>query len=781
MNPHLSAITSDYGVVLSNGIPPRESDDDEDTFEETLEGTLEGTIVETPRLPSSTEMLILNATKAMVLAVARTAPVQISPSMAFSNAIDMDNLCRVRTEDTTYSTVYNPGKRFHRRHWRGKCVVSNGNMVADEEDIEDETDESMTIQSWNTMLTNRPSDDEEEDVSQEDNASHYAVNIETTMYQANGKPDHQDGSQNPREQAEDMVIFKAEAEADGVYFTGKNNGRLGKSEEKTPLTIQHQTEHAEIVVNNDKLKAKKKCNGGRRIVRFFTPIARILTKNKRSERPSSLNDTSSVSMMQSFENHIAFGKPEDEPISTDSSTMMKNLEHSSLVESEPYVDTVGSERSTKGEDETERSIVTIPSFKRTHKELNNDDPKDIPNDSSSAFIKFQEVVRDASEENGFEVEVSSLCSTFMARPLIRCDSSELNERLNPAPFQTARSTQSVRKSVCRFSTLQSSTTIVSKMDRSQSLPSKSFCFLSKAAVEEPSKENSTDSKSLDTRGSYCDDDESTATPLIVPSGMISVNKEASCLSADKRLHSKSRFDTRSLSLKRALSVKSFFTHKRPEHASEQIINIEDVPEHRIEEKTAMDESMNKEVECARGENETSTQEKSSKACDTNLPSPIEEVFENGPMIADTDERVNEEYSKVDPAGILVIETLELENKTSPESPHDEATSISIAVGGISYGKTSAAEKQREKSQEKKEEDENDGDYSRCCSNKAEENELVYVNGMSYVVTSTVEEEVDCDTYSTGQLPGFEVSEIPTKVNDLIEIKTMMSTASASTP
>ena len=515
-----SAMATDARVIDDNQIPLEGSADDDETFE-TLEGTLEGTLEETlegtlidaPLRPTGTELMVLNATKALVLALARTAPVEISSSMAFKNAIDMDNLCRVRTEDSMYSTIYRPGsRRWSRRSRRGRLHrgMSRGSLATSEGDIEDIDDDSLTFQTWNTLQTDQPSEDDDDESQQEADSQCAVFNIETAMHGVDDKSD------DTREQPEELVLFRASGDVDSMDAGKKHLSWFGTgaNRAKKQLTIRHQNENEEVTVGGDKMKVKQKFKRGRRIVRFLLPIAKIMNKNKTMEQPSPANSISSTpTMQQPRDETVSPAIIDDESISNGSSTMNQTLEQNSVTGSDSNSSNDRLDESVTNDKLVERSVASDPlaelSVMTSGSEgqvIEDTSVTSCDQKLSTLIGKTNELVRDASDDNGFEVEVSPLSSLHVAQLLVRDESSESKKCSMSVHLQSARSVQSVRTSISRSNTLQSKKMIQSIMTKSRSLPSKRHSFRLKPLDQTPVEQVTVDEQSYSTWGSYTDDD-----------------------------------------------------------------------------------------------------------------------------------------------------------------------------------------------------------------------------------------------------------------------------------
>jgi hypothetical protein len=781
----------DSNVDLNNELPPGGSGDDEETFEETLEETLEGTFegtlqetferttlegtfVEALRLPTSAETMVLNATKALALAMARTAPVKVSPSMAFSNAIDMDNLCRVSTEDSTFSTIYRPGQKSYRRGKRGKLYggISRDRTAVSEDDIDfDDFDESITLQSWNTLLTDRHSEYDEVDEEDDSHASTYGMfNVETTIGGSEERLGPDNRSEDIRDQPEQLVVFTVErnfASSDvsrPKKYTGWLTGIKNKSKnDEAQLTSRHQKKHVEVVVNDS--KNKKRFKGGERIVRFLSPIARIISKNKnKMEQPaSSVNSASSASTMQLMcEESVNSTRCEDGSLPNGFITLNCTVDQPSVLDPEVSSKTDNSEQSVVGGEGTEHSISPEPGDEHTPPETPDKDDKSLSAEKIVNNLKrASDLVRDASNGNGFEVEVSA--TSFMSVLLLRDASVGSKKGGHPFTLQRAQSVRTSRTALSRSRTFHSTKTTASKMTRSKSLPNSKLFLGSTTKNPSPSDDGS---QSVDTWGSYVDDDESKVLPLIVPRNISMKRGDSSSAMMRQTSLVRSLSSNRSISTKRVSSANSVLFHSRSDLASQPIQRIEEEVEDGIESKLDTTEA------AKLIDNRPDVKEEDLVTSQAPVET-IKDMLQECALTTDTDESIKEASSRVDLAG------------TSPDvKENDNAVTLDIAKYTLNGDAESDDEKLvnhdvTESSDEKQTTGQNErGEVEGALDNTAnnvsveeddEEEEIIKVNTITYVVSSIVEEDADCDSITMCQLSGFEVLEISSEVDGLVEI------------
>jgi hypothetical protein len=431
-------------------------DDDDNTYEEgtytgTLEGTIEGTLATSYDVEvapaflgivagSSTEKMILNAATAMALAVARTQPVTVSPSMAFSNALDMDNLCRVRTEDTTYSTIYQLAGSRHRGS--GRYRHSSSSSI-------DYDEESMTLKSLNTLHSGRQSFDEDSQQEEEGLIPVFAMNFEENFKNSNNnassilnnleRDDEQSYDTRDPPSAEQLVLNGNDLD------TNENGGEFvhpkkasswfptmkGKKEE-TNLTLQYQREHVEIVVNDHKTDEKKKFKR----VRFWTPkvhknITKILHPGKVDADPQPQRQQKSDSddikdelvslgvILQvssvSVKSRVTNRSPDSSNVSSNSiegddcPTVPDESCHQDEKSGSRSAASSGRYSIATGDDGSAQSSITDKSSQSTC--FSSEDNSKTEGGDDVASVTFQpgsELIRNSSDENGFEVEMTTI-------------------------------------------------------------------------------------------------------------------------------------------------------------------------------------------------------------------------------------------------------------------------------------------------------------------------------------------------------------------------------------
>ncbi|KAL3911270.1 MAG: hypothetical protein SGARI_001728 [Bacillariaceae sp.] len=171
-----------------------------------------------------------------------------------------------------------------------------------------------------------------------------------------------------------------------------------------------------------------------------------------------------------------------------------------------------------------------------------------------------ELVRDSSEEDGFEIEISKSASSLMSTLSIRDESIEhkrVQSLQQALALQRSHSVQSVRSTVSKSISVVRERSTSSKMSRAQSVPSQ------KAATPVVSTgEELVDEKSVDSSwGSYVDDDASQAPSM-------------------------RRIKSRSIPLKRILSGKSVGSRSRSELGLEPIRKIEEEREEEVKAEMA---------------------------------------------------------------------------------------------------------------------------------------------------------------------------------------------------
>ncbi|KAL3934960.1 MAG: hypothetical protein SGARI_003165, partial [Bacillariaceae sp.] len=482
------ASLNDTGAAVVAGEEEEEEDDDDEetlediatlegTLEDTLDGTMRGTVNETV---FEVKHLMANATKAMVLALARTAPVEVSRSMAFDNAVDMDNLCRVRTDESGFTTVYKYGRRSdggpgsrassRRMKWKhyaqqkasvASSVGSPGSIEASDDDEDDET-----FQTWNTMDI----DDDDEVTHQEDASLIFDMSMAMHGEDELEKSERSDDTRDPP--AEHLVLKgdansnKEASKRNPKWFVP--NGSLNKSsaevKKETKLTIQHQTEHVEIVVDVEKepstkeKKQKKTSKGGKRKkVRFWSPklskkFNRIMHKGKKSScssvaseisnksskelklvceksvSSSSFGSKGSSSIEESEKSVSSSSKSSEESTMNESTIVGDTLDEPSCIASVPSDEEEASDHSAPSDtgsvqevdfgfiQEMPQNVASpdLPTPMESIEEASEvskllEEAEDEPSVASAIMatkLLPKELVRDSSEEDGFEIEIS---------------------------------------------------------------------------------------------------------------------------------------------------------------------------------------------------------------------------------------------------------------------------------------------------------------------------------------------------------------------------------------
>ncbi|KAL3906409.1 MAG: hypothetical protein SGARI_004020, partial [Bacillariaceae sp.] len=502
----------------------------------------------------------------------------------------------------------------------------------------------------------------------------------------------------------------------------RNNSHLKHvKKEETKLTIRHQKEHVEVVVNSamktNEVQKKKKFKGGKRVVRFWSPkfskkFGKIIQKGKRSssaDLPSdaSASTTKSTEMKPVCEKNVDVADCDESSTLNESASVVSSKESSSVVDSVPSDEQSVSTRSgastpsvmsgatenTRESTEKQVDQMSVASIAQEASE----EPVDEVTVSSVAeeaatLELINELVRDASDDNGFEVEMTMSDDLSVSELSIRDESLE---SVHSVAVARAQSVQSIRSTVSKASTVLSRRSTASKMSSSQSLPSQKQVESEKPESPAAKADDvSVTDKTHDTWGSYVDDDESQAAPLIVPFNI-----------SMKRASSKSR----SLQLKRVISGMSMRSSR-----SRSGLGLE--PIRKIEEER--EEDVNEEI--------------------------AEKPTIDATKINDDDKRMcqtNDNHQATDHVDTAVATTICVDNLPLPDEDVVSVDEISIEmdVDGVSVDEVSV----------EIDVDDSSDDESTVCE--------------SAIVVSSLREEEDT---SLVEMPGFEVLELPQEVNGL---------------
>jgi hypothetical protein len=726
--------------------------DDEETFQDTIEGTLEETLegtVEDQTIvevhhPSSTEIMMANATKALALALARTAPVEVSSSMAFSNAIDMDNLCRVRTEDTTYSTVYRPRGHEHKssrvmKKWlhQRRSVPSSNSRGSLEVSEDNDDDDDETFRTWNTL----GSDDE----TQQEEASLVPIfDMKAALQEGESVDDQSDDTREPPSEhlvlEGDEISIAAMPKRKSGWRKNPHDNKPGKKEE-TQLTIRHRKENVEIVVNDNHQpdQAEKELKCGKRVVRFWTPrfskrLGHIIHKGRKTVASSDhSSDTSCFTTSDSQVKHLC--EKNVSPARCYEST----LNESSVISTQehPSVASLPSDGSSVSTSRVSSESVISRDNESTcgSREETVYEPSISYNSEESKLLKSDRLVRDASGDNGFEVEMHGNDELSISELSIRDES--LEAKCSVISEQRPQRVQSLFSRASRASTVSSTVSNGSKM-----------AFTVSAHGED--EEVSVTEKSLDTWGSYVDDEVSRAAPLIFLR-KISMKRPGSSPKSTKRVSSIGS-KSRPFALNRDVSDMSVESRSRSEFGLEPICKIKEEREDEVKEELA-ETSLPDTAQT--NDKETTTK---AVAKDDSSTLPLKDHDKTTQLEIDSP-RPNEENDvkagTTEDFETLTADAAEKFNNDDKRSKDEIAKdSDHVSVDEITIEMDVDDESVDEVSLEIDVDESSDDDS------------FADVRQSTYVISTLMQED---DNRSLVEMPGFEVLEVPQEINGPVEV------------